>query len=118
MSLAGMEEDMSEMIKRIGLAMFAVGHADAHGPDIYDEQAEWWEECARAALDAIKTAGYVVVPKEPTEAMIAAACPDPVGIVTRTARAETFRRMVAAALTPEPVSEEENNGIRRMTGNP
>jgi hypothetical protein len=52
---------MSEMVERAARAMFNVGRTDAHGGDIYEEQADWWREVARAAIEAMR---------EPTEDML------------------------------------------------
>ena len=43
----------AEMVERVARAMFDVGHADAHGPDVYEAEAGWWREIARAAIEAM-----------------------------------------------------------------
>ena len=64
---------MSELEEKIARALRA---ADA--PGINPKALDWmpsekWFDCARAALRAIENSGtHVVVPVEPTEAMIAA----------------------------------------------
>lgn len=84
------------MVERVARAMFEVGHADAHGPDIYEEQADWWRECARAAIAALR---------EPTEAMIAAGweggdwCKPTISYHDDDAPQQCWRAMIDAALT-------------------
>lgn len=55
-------------------------------------------EIALAVLDAIRSAGYVVVPVEPTEAMVSAGAQDFSGdLVTKRGAIDIYRAMIAAA---------------------
>ena len=61
------------------------------------------EERADAALAAIKKAGFVVVPAEPTEAMVNAVCAGSWGSMEddlRRAKAANYRAMIEAANAP------------------
>ena len=108
---------MREMIERVAEAIWWRRQEAFHPTKTPWEAASdhnkfYYRDFARLVLDAIEDAGYVVVPTEPTEAMLQAGreC-NPFGgthenwtpgqIVASTC----WRAMIAAALTPEPVSE-------------
>lgn len=68
---------MNEMIERVAKAMFAHAKAapesDIRERDFSDMQADEQDFAiglARAAIEAIEKMGFVIVPREPTEAMI------------------------------------------------
>ena len=72
-----------EIVEEVALAIFKQGASHATGPELYAdelyaEQVGYWRRLSRAAIAAhkaaLKEAGMVIVPKEPTRKMIDAAC--------------------------------------------
>lgn len=66
--------------------------------DWLDQSETDFMPVAQAALEAIRSAGYVVVPAEPTEAMVSAGAQDFSGdLVTKRGAIDIYRAMIAEA---------------------
>lgn len=64
---------MNEMIEKVakGIFEFDMGaHADKFMSGMVPGEWDYWLGKARAAIEAIEKMGFVIVPREPTEAMV------------------------------------------------
>lgn len=94
----GRSDVVSEMIGRIAYAIEPLLLSRIYAQRVEGYTIEASQEFARAALEAIEQAGFVIVPREPTDEMIEAGLANNFGKYPNAA----WEAMLDAALTEQP----------------